>query len=387
MQPGKDGAPSWFVPPGMKTKYDFPRAKEGQRDRLEFSVGARHPGKPRRLDKYLQERFAGYSRSFLQKMIKDERVLLNGKPTKSSWHVSMSEIITMLLYPAGPKVAEDIAFDIVFEDEHILAVSKPSGILVHPARGHKTGTLWNGLLYYYRAQRALDPSFHIGTVHRLDEETSGIMIYALCPKAHKSLTQQFENRLVKKTYFCIAHGNPSFTETEIDGPLGTNPQNRFAVAVNGLGARPASTRFEKLAVSACKQFSLLRAYPHTGRTHQIRVHAMALGHSLVGDPLYDGRKENAAFGEIIPRVCLHAESLSILHPVTQLPMTLHAGVPQDLRALIEKLRFDYEMPKLVALPPRKMIAEPDVLIPDALLVSPEDFCEEDPAALPVIDGD
>src|SRR5471032_1913673 len=127
---GKDGAPSWYQPPGMKTKYDFPRAKEGERDRLEFSVGARHPDKPRRLDKYLQERFPGYSRSFLQKMIKDERVLLNGKPTKSSWHVTESEVITMLLYPGGAKVAEDIPFEIVYQDKEILAVVKPAGVLV-----------------------------------------------------------------------------------------------------------------------------------------------------------------------------------------------------------------------------------------------------------------
>jgi len=347
MQAGKDGAPAWFTPPGMKTKFDFPRAKEGKRDRLEFSVGERHPGKPRRLDKYLQERFPGYSRSFLQKMIKDERVLLNGKPTKASWHVSTGEIITMLLYPAGPKIAEEIPFDIVFEDEHILSVSKPSGVLVHPARGHKSGTLWNGLLYYFREQRAVDPSFHIGTVHRLDEETSGIMIYALCPKAHKSLTNQFENRLVKKTYFCVAHGNPDFKEITFDGPLGTNPQNRLAVAVNGLAPRPASTRFEKVAVSPCGDFSLLRAYPLTGRTHQIRVHAMALGHPLVGDPLYGGQKENTAFGDIVPRVCLHAESLSIAHPATQMPMTLSAPVPDDLCLLIERLGFDYAPPKLL----------------------------------------
>src|SRR3954465_14830473 len=117
MQTGKDGSPAWFVPPGTKTKYDFPRAKEGKRDRLEFSVGERHPGKPRRLDKYLQERFPGYSRSFLQKMIKDEKVLINGKATKSSWHVTYGETITMLLHPAGARVAEDIAFEVLYRDD------------------------------------------------------------------------------------------------------------------------------------------------------------------------------------------------------------------------------------------------------------------------------
>ena len=339
MQAGKDGAPVWFIPPGVKTKYDFPRAKEGKRDRLEFTVGERHPGKPRRLDKYLQERFPGYSRSFLQKMIKDDRVLLNGKPTKSSWHVSTSEVITMLLYPGGAKVEEDIPFEVVFEDEHIMAVVKPSGVLVHPARGHKTGTLYNGLLYYFREERAADPSFHLGTVHRLDEETSGIMVYALCPKAHKALTIQFESRQVRKTYFCLAHNAPTFEETTFEGALGTDPNNRYAVAVDGLAARAASTRFVKVAVSPCGNFSLMRAHPLTGRTHQIRIHAKALGHPLVGDLLYGGLKEHAAFGEIVPRVCLHAESLSITHPGTQLPITLNAPLPADLLRLIAHLGF------------------------------------------------
>jgi 23S rRNA pseudouridine1911/1915/1917 synthase len=340
LQVGKDGAPSWYVPPGVKTKYDFPRAKEGKRDRLEFSVGERHPGKPRRLDKYLQERFPGYSRSFLQKMIKDDRVLLNGKTTKSSWHVSTGEVITMLLYPGAPRVGEDIPFEIVYEDEFIMALVKPSRVLVHPARGRKSGTLYNGLLHYFAEELAADPSFHIGTVHRLDEETSGIMVYALCPKAHGALTRQFENREVKKTYFCIAHGAADFEEKEIDAPLGTNRENRFAVAVDGFDAKSARTNFVKVAVSPCKNFSLLRAHPLTGRTHQIRVHAAALGLPLVGDPLYGGQKEHASFGEIVPRVCLHAETIAITHPATNLPMVLTAPLPEELNEMIAKLGFE-----------------------------------------------
>jgi 23S rRNA pseudouridine1911/1915/1917 synthase len=338
---GKDGAPSWYLPPGVKTKYDFPRAKEGQRDRLEFPVGARHPGKPKRLDKYLQERFPGYSRSFLQKMIKDERVLLNGKPTKSSWHVTEGEAITMLLYPGGAKVAEDIPFEVIYEDAEIVAIVKPAGVLVHPARGHKTGTLYNGLLHYYREQRAVDPSFHIGTIHRLDEHTSGIMVYALCPKAHGEMTRQFENRLVRKTYLCVAHGDAAFTDTVFTGALGTDASDRHKVAVDGLGAKPAETRFVKLGISTCGQFSFLRAFPHTGRTHQIRVHAAALGLPLVGDVLYGGLKEHPAYGGLPVRCCLHAESLSINHPKTQEPMVLRAPVAADMLAMIKLLGFDY----------------------------------------------
>jgi len=337
MHIGKDGAPAWFHPPGVKTKYDFPRAKEGKREKLEFTIGERHPGKPRRLDKYLQERFPGYSRSFLQQMIKDQRVLINGKPTKSSWHISTGEVVTLLLYPGGKKIAEEIPFEVVYIDEHILALAKPAGVLVHPARGHKSGTLYNGLLHYFRDKLAVDPSYHIGTVHRLDEETSGIMVYALCPKAHKELTRQFEKRLVQKSYLCLVHGGVEFAEKDIEAALGVDPANRRAVAVDGLAARSARTRFVRLAVSPCGAFSLLRAHPFTGRTHQIRAHAKKLGHPLVGDPLYGGQKEHVSFQGLQPRVCLHAESLSLTHPATKLPLTLRAPLPDDFRTLLEIL--------------------------------------------------
>ncbi len=395
LRAGKDGTPSWYLPPGVKSKYDFPRAKEGKRDRLEFSVGERHPGKPRRLDKYLQERFPGYSRSFLQQMIKAQRVLINGKPTKSSWHVSTHEVITMLLYPGGAKIAEEIAFDIVYEDAQILAVSKPSGVLVHPSRGHKSGTLYNGLLHHFREQRANDPSFHIGTVHRLDEETSGIMVYALCPKAHGELTRQFENRLVRKTYLCIAHGAADFDEKTIDAPLGADPANRVAIAVNGLGARAARTRFVRVAISTCGNFSLLRAHPLTGRTHQIRVHAKELGHPLLGDPLYGGVKEHPIFADLRPRVCLHAESLALAHPATREPMLLSAPVPADLRLVMERLGIaPAAQPPLAPIPITAPLDEPEQIAelnaaPDAAMevldddVAPvlDDACDE-PGATP-----
>ncbi len=292
---GKDGSSSWHQPAFTKTKFDFPKAKEGGPQTMEFAVGDRHPGKPKRLDKYLLERFPGYSRSFLQKMIKDSRVLINGRQVKASWHVSTGEMVTVILYPSGSKVAEDIPFEVVFEDAHILALIKPAGVLVHPARGHRSGTLYNGLLHYYQEKRTADPSFHIGTVHRLDEQTSGIMIYALCPKAHGELTRQFENRLVRKTYLCLAHGRADFDERTITAPLGTDPENFCRVAVDGTGAKTAETKYVKLGESPSGEFTLLRAFPHTGRTHQIRVHAAALGLPLVGDSLYGGSKENPAF--------------------------------------------------------------------------------------------
>jgi 23S rRNA pseudouridine1911/1915/1917 synthase len=211
------------------------------------------------------------------------------------------------------------------------------------------GTLYNGLLHYYREQRAADPSFHIGTVHRLDEQTSGVMVYALCLKAHGELTRQFENRHVKKTYLCLAHGDPSFEDTVITAPLGTDPNDKHKVAVDGLDAKPAETRYVTLARSACRRFSLLRAYPHTGRTHQIRVHAAALGLPLAGDIAYGGLKEHEAFAGMTPRVCLHAESLALAHPVSGEPMVLRARLPDDIIALADVLKIEHGFESSTAL--------------------------------------
>ena len=339
----KDGSVAYYVPAGLKTKYDFPRAKEGGVQALEFAVGDRHPGKPKRLDKYLMERFPGYSRSFLQKLIKDQKVLIDGHPVKSSWHVTLGEQIKVILYPGGAKVEDDIPFVILMQDAHILAVVKPAGVLVHPSRGHKSGTLYNGLLHHFREARALDPSFHIGTVHRLDEQTSGVMIYALCPKAHGELTRQFENRLVRKTYICLVHGRVEFDEKTTHAAIGTDPLNRLRCGIDGLDARTAETKYVKLAESPCGNFSLLRAFPHTGRTHQIRIHASALGYPLVGDTLYGGSKEHAAFGGESVRVCLHAESLAIQHPVTGEPLLLRAPLPDDMAGILKQVGIERQV--------------------------------------------
>lgn len=329
--------PSWYRPPGVKTKYDFPKAKTGRPDRYEFDVGERNPGRPKRLDKYLLERFPGYSRSFLQKLIKDGRVLINGHTVRASWHVTLGERITILLPEGNKYEAEDMVFEVLHEDASLIAINKPPGIIIHPARGHKTGTMYHGLLHYYRDRIAADPSFRIRTCHRLDEETSGVIVFPLDHASNAELTRQFENRLVRKTYLCLVHGAASFDRTEIDAPLGIDPECRVRGAVNGLEAREAQTAYECLGRSTCERFSLLRAYPHTGRSHQIRIHAAALGHSLVGDPLYGGERAPAVFGRDEQRVCLHAESLEIAHPASKEPMTLRAPLYADIAVLVQKL--------------------------------------------------
>lgn len=348
----------------MKSKHDFPRARPGVRDRLEFIVGERAPGKPRRLDRFLQTRFPGYSRSFLQQMIKSEKILLNDKPVKTCRHIAPGEKITFLLPEGADRTPEEIPFEVLYEDEHLLALSKPPGVVVHPARGHKSGTLFHGLLYYFREKLAADPSFHIGTVHRLDIWTSGVMIYALDKKTNGDLTRQFENRLLRKTYLCLVHGTTAFDALEVDAPLGNDQTGRKRGAVNGLDARPAQSRLETLArvkppaasapapekeTSATREtpppeagYSLLRVRPRTGRAHQVRLHSAHVGHPLVGDLLYGGRNDDPAFGELRPRVCLHAESLYLRRPADGEPLFLHAPLPDDLKKIAARAGLDVE---------------------------------------------
>ncbi len=323
-----------------KSRFDFPRAKRN-RDRFVFVVGALAPGRPRRLDRYLQERFEGYSRTFLQSLIKEGRVLVNGRHTRAAREVAAGDEIVLLLPEGLRSEPEEIPFDVLFEDEHLLVISKPPGVVVHPARGHLSGTLYNGLLHYLRDRLAADPSLHIGTVHRLDEETSGAILFALSREANADLTRQFENRLVSKSYLAIAHGDPAWEETEVDAPLGVDPACKYRVAVNGLDARPAQTKFRRLA--AANGFCLVRAFPRTGRSHQVRVHMRHLGLPIVGDDLYGGMRVCEKWAADFPegaRVCLHSESLSFIHPADGREVTVCAPMPEDMRRICAAVDLD-----------------------------------------------
>jgi 23S rRNA pseudouridine1911/1915/1917 synthase len=296
------------------------------------------------------ERFQGYSRSFLQKLIKDGQVLVDGRPVKTSWHVSPSETIAVLLPPGRTYDAEEMKLQILYEDPCMIALSKPPNLIVHPARGHLYGTLYHGLLHHFRERIAADPSFHFGAVHRLDEETSGVILWAADPAANKELTRQFERRLVRKTYLLIVHGAPEWPERELDAAVGVDPKDRRRGAVEGVNARPAQTRFEVLARAAAG-FALLRAHPRTGRSHQIRIHSQALGFPLVGDPLYGGCKDHPAFGGLRPRVALHSESLSLFHPLRGTPLLLRAPLPDDLRSLAAQLALPLPTEPAASTPP------------------------------------
>jgi len=315
-------------------RFFFPPARPGTAGRLGFGVGREHAGL--RLDRYLQLRFPGYSRAYLQALIRAGRVLLDGQAAKPASRARPGREVTLLVPEGLGREPYDFPLEIIHEDEILFAVNKPPGIVVHPARGHLTDTVQNALAHRFRRELAADPAFHVSPVHRLDRDTSGLLLCSKDRRTHPALQQQFENRSLEKTYLLLVHGKPDFRARRIALPLGTDPANRKKVAVNGLHARKAATRFEVLGLGeriAGEPLALLRAFPETGRTHQIRVHIAHLGCPIVGDLTYGGRISAADGTPLLARQALHAERLRFTHPLSGETLTLVAELAADMREL------------------------------------------------------
>ncbi|MCK4850404.1 MAG: RluA family pseudouridine synthase, partial [Phycisphaerae bacterium] len=245
---------------------------------------------------------------------------------------------------------EDIPLDIIWEDEHLIALNKQAGIVVHPARGIGSGTLVNALVYYAESLSAGSAKFRPGIVHRLDRDTTGVMLVAKSDQAHWRMAQQFEQRKVRKTYLAVAEREMELLADLIDLPLGMHPVFRDRCAVRAVSGKEAQTFYEVL--EKFHGYSLLALKPRTGRTHQLRVHLSHLKHPLVGDRVYGGALVSLADlsgdrslpGEpIIDRQALHAWKIAFAHPISGKQMQLEAPWPEDLRQLVEALR-QYRQP-------------------------------------------
>jgi len=313
-----------------KRPYDFPRARPGAETHV-----FRCKSEGMRLDQYLVTRFTGYSRTFLSEMIREGRVLVGGAAAKPGRRLLADDEITVMLPEAKASVPEEMEIPFVFEDEHIFVVNKPPGIVVHPARGHLSGTLYHGLLWRFREQKAANPDFRIGPVHRLDQDTSGLLVYAKDEKTQQRLAMALEKRNVKKRYLALVHGELDFERTVVDGALGADEAGNQRVAVDGQDARPARTGLLRLA--AAGGFSLVECDLLTGRCHQIRVHLAALGHPIAGDLLYGGKRQTDSGEPIIDRQALHAWRLAFEHPVSREPMEITAPLPADMAGLAGRL--------------------------------------------------
>jgi len=288
-----------------------------------------------RLDAFAATAGVVASRSQARHLIDAGRITVRGEPRKAGYLVRLGEVVEIDVPPPAPSIAEpeDLALEVLYEDATLIAINKAPGMVVHPAPGRWQGTLVNALLHRWGRLPSHDQA-RPGIVHRLDRETSGVMVVARTLTALEHLARQFHDRTVTKRYVAVVWGVVREDAFVIDAAIGRHPVERKKMSTRVRGGRTAVTRFRTL--ERFGSTSLLEAAPETGRTHQIRVHLSARGHSIVGDRVY-GRVRDTAPADIA-RHALHAASLTLRHPVTEETLTLHAPLWPDMRDLIERLR-------------------------------------------------
>lgn len=302
-----------------------------------------------RLDVFCAHKIEGFSRSFFTKLASSDNITINGKPAKASHKVKPGEqvVIRMASPPPIEATPEDIPLNIVFEDEHLLVIDKPAGMVCHPAAGNYTGTMINALLHYFEGLKDFSDKLRPGLVHRLDKDTSGLLVVAKTESALAKLQTALKNREIERIYTAVVWGKLPSAKGEIDLPLGRAREDRKKMKVFGQGQRDALTYYE-----VQKKYDLgelLRIKLGTGRTHQIRVHLAYFGNPVMGDPTYGGRAKavqkltgkNRQIGMrilgTISRQALHATRLSFDHPVTGKHLSFDCPLPDDIRAIIEIL--------------------------------------------------
>jgi len=298
-----------------------------------------HSNQDTRLDVYLAARSNDLSRSRIQALIKKEFVKVNNRPSKPSYKLKAGDHILLTIPPPETPVLEPEAVDfgIIYEDPSLIVIDKPAGVVVHPAPGHSTGTLVHGLLEPCQDLSGIGGVLRPGIVHRLDKDTSGLMVVAKNDRVHDSLSRQFKAGEVKKQYIALVHGRVKNAEQEINLPISRHPKRRKEMAVVPSGGRNALTRWKKIEEFQ-SGFSLLSISIHTGRTHQIRVHLSHSGHPIVGDPVYGHglkkwEKHPLYKKGLLPRVnrqMLHARFLSFFHPDQNQYLEFESPHPQDM---------------------------------------------------------
>ena len=283
-----------------------------------------------RIDKVLTSLEPEITRSQLKNLINDGHVTVNGQPVKPKYKVQAGDKISLVKpEPQSLELTpENIPLDIVYEDDDVIVVNKPQGMVVHPAPGHPDHTLVNALLYHSPLS-TINGTFRPGIVHRIDKDTSGLLMVAKNDLAHQSLAEQLRNKTNKREYLALVYGQIKEDEGTIDAPLDRNPQDRKKQAVVK-GGRHAVTHFK--VIKRYDNFTLVKCILETGRTHQIRVHMKYIGHPLVGDPLYGPRKVIGKNGQF-----LHAALLGFKHPRTGKEMVFEAPLPENFQKMLDKL--------------------------------------------------
>ena len=286
-----------------------------------------------RVDKYIVSVYDEVSRSELKYYFDEDKILVNGKLAKPSLKVFNGDVINIL--ERDDQIIdlekEDLNLKVVYEDDDVVVVYKPSGMVVHPAPGHHHGTLVNGLLYHCNTLSNVGGDSRAGIVHRIDKDTSGLLVAVKNNKAHRNLAEQFKNKeSTTRKYYAIVVGNISHNLGKINAPIGRDPSNRQKMAVVE-GGKEAITHFKVL--ERFKNFTLIECKLETGRTHQIRVHMSYIGHSILNDPLYGSKKQTTEYGQY-----LHAKTLGFIHPVTNEEMQFDSELPTEFVEKLEELR-------------------------------------------------
>ncbi|MBI3397928.1 MAG: RluA family pseudouridine synthase [Deltaproteobacteria bacterium] len=297
-----------------------------------------------RLDIFLSQKLSDLTRSRIKNLIEDGLVSLNNKPAKAGARLRDGDKISITIPEPQPAIAEpeSIPLDIIYEDKDIIVINKPPGLAVHPGAGRAQGTLVNALLYHCKDLSCISGVLRPGIVHRIDKDTSGVLVAAKTDKSHLSLARQFKEHSIKRRYLALVWGDVKNDEGTIDLPIGRHVSERKKMSVRTRGGRMAVTHYK--VIKRFNNFTLLEATLETGRTHQIRVHLSAIHHPVVGDPVYGKRSMPSGlspgitmFLKNLKRQALHAQILGIIHPETKQYMEFTSPLPDDMKNIIDTL--------------------------------------------------
>lgn len=298
----------------------------------EYSLKVKKKDQGKRIDKFLASEYSDLSRSFIQKLIEEEKVTVNQNNVDKSYKIAEDEILKIIVEEKESEIkAVEMDLDVVYEDQDIIVINKNADRVVHPAPGHHNDTIVNALLAHVDNLSAINGVKRPGIVHRLDKDTSGLLIAAKNDKAHKKLAEQFKNRTVDKYYYALIEGNLAYKKGKIDAPIGRDPNNRKKMAVRKRRSKNAVSRFK--IIEEFKAYTLVEVKIETGRTHQIRVHFSYLGHPVVGDKKYGSKNTLKA-----KRQLLHARKLAVKHPSTGEKIVFEAELKEDFKEILNKLR-------------------------------------------------
>lgn len=302
-------------------------------DIFEINIEKEHAGE--RIDKLITDMLSsGYSRSYVQKLINNENVMVNEKPVKSNYKVSENDIVKIMIpYPEELNIEpENIPLDIVYEDDDVILINKPKGMVVHPSAGHYSGTLVNALMYHCTNLSGINGVMRPGIVHRIDMNTTGIIVACKNDAAHISLSNQLKEHSITRYYYAICHNCFNEPSGTVDAPIGRHPVDRKKMAINFKNGKEAITHYE--VIENLKNYAFIKCKLETGRTHQIRVHMASISHPLLGDDVYC----NAKCSFDLQGQTLHAGVLGFIHPRTGKYVEFEAPLPDYFEKVLKKLK-------------------------------------------------